>query len=711
AAAMLLATGVLAAGSLVLAPPSATTLATSTPATTSGTTAPATSATATSTYGATTAALHAASQTTPPAEGREQAAASEHGSFDETVLWDAETDPLENYHVHGLAVTPNDTILAFTEGRHETCDAGPRELLLRRSTDGGETFEPSQVVVPSDDGQSWGNPSAVVDEETGDIFLFFGLSLQDDGNTTCSGDRQEIYMVRSSDDGQTWTDPVEMPELFEGNEYEWTLHGPGPGHGIQLDDGRLVMQALHRREVVGHSVAERLYGVSMIYSDDHGETWQAGDAIPVDINYPINESRIWQREDGAVVVNGRSASGGHRDRISAVSTDGGLTWSDPVLEPATGRYTTVDAGFVRFEGPDGEPRTLHSRPDSARREALTIGVSYDEGYTYRYQKTVNAGPSYYSDLAVLSDGTIVLIYGRDGEILSAPQRVAVATFDLEWLTDGRDDGTGDGPGITEHEVELGTSAVRTSPESHAPARTTITPDASGQKNHATVTGSPEVVDGVVDSALAMDPDDELEVPLSESLTDAGEIFTAAAWFRSESPDSQAIMWAYGQGSSTPQWWVRLEPGNNRVRALLDTGGTTRSAVAPGDFADGEWHHVALTRSADAVTLYVDGDVAAETDGLVGSTSSDARTGLHIGKRPDGANPLDGAADEVRLYDRALSADEVADLATGNVDDDADDDGAAVRLPMDEVRQHVERPERPEVVDDENARGAKALTYG
>ena len=114
-------------------------------------------------------------------------------------MWDSETDPLENYHVHGLAVTPSNTILAFTEGRHETCDAAARELLLRRSTDGGDTWEPSTVVVPAEEGESWGNPSPVVDQQTGDVFVFFGLSLQDDGNTTCSGDRQEVYVV--------WKDP------------------------------------------------------------------------------------------------------------------------------------------------------------------------------------------------------------------------------------------------------------------------------------------------------------------------------------------------------------------------------------------------------------------------------------------------------------------------------------------------------------------------
>ena len=82
------------------------------------------------------------------AEPSTEAAGGEKGRhpaapfFVETTLWDSEIDPLENYHVHGLAVLPNDTILAVTEGRYEVCDAGPRDLLLRRSTDGGQDVDP-----------------------------------------------------------------------------------------------------------------------------------------------------------------------------------------------------------------------------------------------------------------------------------------------------------------------------------------------------------------------------------------------------------------------------------------------------------------------------------------------------------------------------------------------------------------------------------------
>ena len=68
---------------------------------------------------------------------------------------------------------------------------------------------------------------------------------------------------------------------------------------------------------------------------------------------------------------------------------------------------------------------LFSRPDSPTRWNMTVSVSYDEGSSLRYSRTINPNRSYYSDLARLSDGTIVLLYGCDGDIPSAPLRVTI----------------------------------------------------------------------------------------------------------------------------------------------------------------------------------------------------------------------------------------------------------------------------------------------
>jgi hypothetical protein len=369
-------------------------------------------------------------------------------SYDETTLWDASSGPLANYHVHGLTVLPDDTILAFCEGRHEVCDAGPRDLLLRRSTDKGATWSAQQVVVQSFDGQSWGNPALVCDRSTGEVFLFYNLSGRLPENTTCSGDTGVLHVVSSTDGGVTWGEPRVL-DLFDHFGYEWALHSPGPGHGIQLDNGRLLMNVAHRRVIVGNTVAERMYGVASVYSDDHGRTWQTTGAVPVSVDYPINEARLVQRDDGTVLINGRAAAGGNRQRIVSVSNDRGLTWSPPKLDGGTGTFNAVDAGMLGYTN----GRILFSRPDAPVRYNMTVSISYDDAQSFRYSRVINPNRSYYSDLARLSDGTILLIYGCDGDIPSFPLRVNVCRFNLEWLTQGRDS-LATGPGIRSQSYDL-----------------------------------------------------------------------------------------------------------------------------------------------------------------------------------------------------------------------------------------------------------------
>ena len=122
--------------------------------------------------------------------------------------------------------------------------------------------------------------------------MFYMLSLRLPENTSCSGDSGDLFVVSSRDNGVTWSAPRSLSGLFDHFEYDWALHGPGPGHGIELDNGRLLLNVLHRRVIVGNTVAQRFYGVASIYSDDHGRTWQATGAVPVSVDYPINEARV-----------------------------------------------------------------------------------------------------------------------------------------------------------------------------------------------------------------------------------------------------------------------------------------------------------------------------------------------------------------------------------------------------------------------------------
>jgi hypothetical protein len=372
-------------------------------------------------------------------------------AFAETILWDNAVGPLASYHVHGLAVLPNDTIIACTEGRHEVCDAGPHDLLIRRSTDGGQSWTPSTAVVPSVNGQSWANPAFVVDNVTGEVFLFHGLCVRLPENTSCSSDSSTVHVISSTDGGVTWSQPRDLTALFDHFPHNWAMHGPGPGHGIQLTSGRLLLTVGHRTIITGVPTTDRHYGVSTIYSDDHGRTWQSGGEVPLGPGLAtLGEARLVQRADGSVILNSRPGSGNDWARGVAVSTDDGLSWSRPVLDFSAGLFNGVDTGFLRYT----DDRVLFSRPEAPMRRNMTVSVSYDDGDSFRYSRVVNPGRSYYSDLARLSDGTIVLLYGRDGDLDGFPRSVAVARFNLEWLTQGRDS-LATGPALRTQTFPLG----------------------------------------------------------------------------------------------------------------------------------------------------------------------------------------------------------------------------------------------------------------
>ena len=85
--------------------------------------------------------------------------------------------------------------------------------------------------------------------------------------------------------------------------------------------------------------------------------------------------------------------------------------------------------LLLFSNPDNLTRADGRDVASKDRKNLTVRVSYDEGGNWPVKKTLEPGPSAYSDLAVLRDGTILCFY-------EAARQLILARFNLEWLADG-----------------------------------------------------------------------------------------------------------------------------------------------------------------------------------------------------------------------------------------------------------------------------------
>jgi len=73
------------------------------------------------------------------------------------------------------------------------------------------------------------------------------------------------------------------------------------------------------------------------------------------------------------------------------------------------------------------------------RKNLSVKLSEDDGQTWAVNKSVEPGPSGYSDLAVTKSGVILCFYGRGKKTNFAGDRLTVARFNLPWLMDGREE--------------------------------------------------------------------------------------------------------------------------------------------------------------------------------------------------------------------------------------------------------------------------------
>ena len=347
-----------------------------------------------------------------------------------TRLFVSGEDGYHTYRIPALAVSNRGTILAFCEGRRNSrSDSGDIDIVLKRSFDDGQSWGPMQIVADGDP-DTTGNPAPVVDRSTGTIWLLLCKNLADghEGMIIAGKAPRTIWVTHSDDDGAIWAEPKEI--THDVKNPSWTWYATGPCHGIQLQNGRLVIPCDH---VAG---TNRNYSESahshVIYSDDHGENWKLGGVTQAG----TNESVIVQTADSALYLNCRNYVGEKR-RAYAWSSDNGSTfsefgWDDTLVEPI------CQASMIRFTDAESHDRNrvLFANPASTQRERMTVRISYDECKTWSTGKVLHAGPSAYSDLCIAPDMSICCLYERGEE--NPYETITFAQFDLEWLTDGAD---------------------------------------------------------------------------------------------------------------------------------------------------------------------------------------------------------------------------------------------------------------------------------
>ena len=365
------------------------------------------------------------------------------------------------YHIPGIVVTAKGSVLAWCEARkgHKVSDWDDIRILLRRSTDDGRTWSAPRILAEVENPKPK-NPFAL---------RMKGVDLNDvtynnpvliaDRDGTVHGlfcvEYMRCFYIRSTDDGVTWSKPVEISSAFEGfkKAYDWKVCATGPDHSIQLKNGRLVVPVWLSTGTGGN--AHRPSVTATICSDDSGRTWHAGEiAVPCTEEWiNPNETVAIELADGSVMLNVRSESKAHR-RIVVTSKDGATGWSAPKFDDALLEPICM-AGIVRYSlaTNGGKNRILFSNPHNLEtskgepvpgknrdRKNVSIKISYDEGRTWPVNKTVEPGASMYSDIAVTPAGTILSFYGRGTKPGFAGDALTLARYNLEWLTDGKDTG-------------------------------------------------------------------------------------------------------------------------------------------------------------------------------------------------------------------------------------------------------------------------------
>ena len=358
--------------------------------------------------------------------------------LDKTDLFHSGQSGYETFRVPGIVVTRKGTVLAYCEARRGSrSDWADIEILLCRSTNGGRTWSPPQRIADAGK-ETVNNAVAIIDRDLDRIHFLYCINYH------------RCYYMHSDDDGGTFSEPREITQSFEAfrQEYAWNVLATGPGHGIQLRNGRLLVPVWLSTELRKH----RPSAVSVIYSDDHGESWQVGEIVCAHPEPLVNPSETVavQLSDDRVLLNIRNENRNYR-RALAYSDDGATGWS-PVRFHETLYEPICMAGIVHLPQPlaDNDSTFVFTNPDSRanpefhgkhkfrHRENVTVRLSFDDCRTWPVSRVLEPGISGYTDLAVGPDGTIYCVYERGGADGFAFQRLSVARFNREWIEAGQD---------------------------------------------------------------------------------------------------------------------------------------------------------------------------------------------------------------------------------------------------------------------------------
>lgn len=301
------------------------------------------------------------------------------------------------WRIPALLCLDDGTLLAVNDKRKYSYKDLPEDIdiVYRRSSDRGKTWSEPQTLVEGTGYKHGYGDAALVQCENGDVLCFFvgGNGLW----ASTESDPQRSYVCRSTDRGLSWGEPEDITAQLWGSQatnptcrnYKSSFFASG--NALRLKQGPhkgriLVAAAMCRKS------AQKLDNF-VVYSDDNGHTWHVSDRA----FSGGDEAKLVELNDGSVLISVRQSGPRGCNR----SSDGGVTWDTQSTWPEV-TTNACNGDIIRIN----DTTLIHSLPNSMNREDVSIFTSNDEGQSWHSPRLLIDGPSVYSSLTLLPDGTI-----------------------------------------------------------------------------------------------------------------------------------------------------------------------------------------------------------------------------------------------------------------------------------------------------------------